>query len=167
MGDEILNRVARWGLTLLVLFILFVLSAIPLDFFHLGEIRPAFLLIAIYYMTILRPSVMSPIVVFLIGIALDLISSFPLGLSALILVSVQWLIKGQRKFLLSQSFKIIWGGFFLVALGTGFIQWIALSLFNLSFYSIKPVLFSVLLSSFIFPLIVLPLSIMHKSLIDE
>jgi len=167
MENEIVNRVARWGLTLLVIVILFILSSIPLDFFHLGEIRPSFMLIAVYYMTILRPSRMSSIMVFLLGLALDLISSFPLGLNALILVSVQWLVRSQRRFLLSQTFKFMWVGFFLVALAAGVVQWLVLSLFNLSIYSIKPVLFSVLLSSFIFPLVTLPLSIVHKSLIDE
>jgi len=162
-----LNRMARWGLTLLVIFILFVLSAVPMDFLHLGEIRPAFMLIAVYYMTILRPSVMSVFLVFCIGIALDLLSSYPLGLNALILVSAQWLVRSQRKFLLSQPYKIIWAGFSIVALVSGIVQLLALSLFNLSLYSPKPVIFSVLLSSFIFPLVTLPLSIVHKSLADE
>ena len=167
MNEKILNRIARWGLTLLVIFVLFLFSSVPLEFFNLGEIRPAFMLIAVYYMTILRPSIISPLLIFLIGIALDLISSFPLGLNAFILVSVQWLVRGQRKFLLSQSFKIIWASFFLIASASGIIQWLALSLFNFSLYSIKPVLFSALLSSFLFPLIALPLYYIHKSLIDE
>lgn len=167
MQDVILNTIARWGLTLLVIFVLFILSAIPLEFFNIGEIRPAFMLIAIYYMTILRPSMISSLLVFLIGLMLDLVSSYPLGLNALILVSVQWLVKGQRKLLMSQPFKIVWGGFFLVALVVGFLQWAVLSLFNFSIYSPKPVIFSALLSSCIFPLLALPLSLIHKSLIDE
>jgi len=167
MQDVILNTIARWGLTLMVIFVLFILSSIPLDFFNMGEIRPAFMLIAVYYMTILRPSVMSSVLVFFIGLALDLASSYPLGLNALILVSVQWMVRGQRKLLLSQSFKIIWGGFAIVALVAGIAQWAALSLFNLSLYSPKPVMFSVLLSSFLFPILALPLSLVHRSLIDE
>lgn len=167
MQDVVLNTVARWGLTLLVIFVLFILSAIPLDFMGLGEIRPSFMLIAVYYMTILRPSVMSYFVVFLIGLALDLASSYPLGLNALILVSVQWLVRSQRKLLLSQSFKIIWGGFALVSMVSGIVQWSILSLFNFSLYSAQPVIFSVLLSSCLFPLLAFPLLLVHKALIDD
>lgn len=167
MQDVVLNKVARWGLTSMVIFVLFILSAIPLDFFNMGEIRPAFMLIAIYYMTILRPSVMPAFVVFLIGLALDLASSYPFGLNAMILVSVQWMVRSQRKLLLSHSFKIIWGGFAIVALIAGIAQWAVLSLFNFSLYSAKPIMFSVLLSSFVFPLLAFPLLLVHKSLIDE
>jgi rod shape-determining protein MreD len=163
--ETILKTVGRWGLALAVLLALILLSAIPFHIPHLGEIRPVFMLMAVYYWTILRPS--SPLAVFALGLVLDLLSGYPLGLNALVLVAVQALTAHNRKFLLGQSFLVIWAGFALVALGTAIVQWGLFSLFNLAFVTPKPALISALLSAFIFPLSALPLAAVYKALADD
>ncbi len=165
--QSVLKIIARWGLTLMVIALLFVLSSMPFDVFGMDGVRPAFMLIAVYYMTILRPDLMSFIVVFLMGIALDLHSGSPLGLNAFILVAVQWLTLSQRKFLVGQSFRVIWAGFAVIAFVTGLVQLLAISLFNMTLFSPVPVVISVCLSAALFPLLALPLSIVHKSLTEE
>jgi|SRR3989304_4650274 len=162
-----LRMVGRWGLALLVLFILFALSAVPFEVPHLGEIRPVFMLMAVYYWTILRSSPLSPLLAFAIGLVIDLLSAYPLGMHALVFVAAQWLTSSQRKFLLGQSFLVIWAGFALIALGAGALQWALFALFNAELLSAKPMLVSVLLSVFLFPLLVLPLSLAHKALADD
>lgn len=166
-NEPLLRTVGRWGLALSVLFVLFALSATPLEIIHLGEIRPAFMLMAVYYWTILRPSLLPPVVVFLIGLALDLLAAYPFGMNALIFVVAQWLTRGQRKFLLGQSFLVTWAGFAMVALGAGVMQWVLFAVFNASLFSAKPMLISTLISSFLFPLVVLPLAMVHRALTDE
>jgi rod shape-determining protein MreD len=166
-NESLLRMVGRWGLVLLVLTALFVLSAIPLEIAHLGEIRPVFMLMAIYYWTILRPSPWSPIAVFVIGLVLDLLAAYPLGMHALIFVLAQWVTGSQRKFLLGQSFLVIWAGFALIALGAGALQWVLFILFNLTLFSARLMLISTVLSVFLFPLLALLLSIVHKALADD
>jgi len=166
-NESLLRTVGRWGLALLVLFVLLALSAAPLEIAHLGEIRPVFMLMTVYYWTILRPSLLPPAVVFLIGLVLDLLSAYPLGMHALIFVVAQGLTRSQRKFLLGQSFLVIWAGFALVALGAGLAQWALFALFNLALLSAKPMLMSVLVSGLLFPLAALPLAMVHRALIDD
>ena len=163
--ESLLRILARWGLALAVLLVLILLSAFPFRIAHLGEIRPVFMLMAVYYWTILRPA--PPVAVFVVGLILDLLSAYPFGMNALVLVAAQALTGHNRKFLLGQSFLVIWAGFALVALGAGVIQWVLFSLFNLALVSVKPVLISVILSSFLFPLSVLPLAAVHKALADS
>ena len=163
--ESILSIVGRWGLGLAVLLVLFLLSVVPFRIAHLGEVRPVFMLMAVYYWTILRPS--PPLLIFVLGLALDLLSAYPFGMNALVLVAVQALTAGQRKFLLGQSFLVIWAGFAMVALGAGVVQWALFSLFDLAFVSAKPMLISVVLSAFLFPLLVLPLAAVHKVLADS
>ena len=163
--ESFLRIVGRWGLGLAVLLVLILLSAVPFRIAHLGEVRPAFMLMAVYYWTILRPA--PPLAVFAVGLVLDLLSAYPFGMNALVLVTAQALTGHNRKFLLGQSFLVIWAGFALVALGAGIVQWALFSLFELAFVSAKPMLISVTLSAFLFPLFVLPLAAVHKALAES
>lgn len=166
-NESLLRTVGRWGLALLVLTALFSLSVMPLDILHLGDVRPAFMLMAVYYWTVLRAPLWAPVAVFAFGLALDLLFAYPLGLQALVFVLAQWLTGSQRKFLLGQSFPVIWAGFALVALGAGALQWALFSLFNLTWFSARLMLVSAALSVCLFPLLAWPLSVVHKALEDD
>lgn len=166
---SILGMLGRWCMTLLLIFFLLVLSSFPFKFGSLGEIRPSFMLMAVYYWAIMRPSTLAPIATFIVGLAFDLMGGFPLGLNALTLVLAQWVTRSQRKFLLGQTFIVIWMGLALVALGAGLLQWVLYSSFNqhFDFAALKPVLLSVFMTSAIFPLIVLPLAAFNRSLAER
>jgi len=164
-NESYLRIVGRWGLVLSGVFVLLILSVFPFKIAHRGEIRPAFLLMAVYYWAILRPPM--PLAAFVLGIFLDLLSDYPTGMSALILVTVQWLTSNQRKFFLGQSFLVIWAGFALVALAAGIVQWVLFSLFDMTLVPARSMLISALLSSFLFPLVVWPLSRVYKALVDH
>lgn len=163
---SIIGMLGRWCMTFLLIFLLLVLSSFPFKIGGFGEIRPSFMLMAVYYWAIMRPSTLAPMATFVVGLAFDLMGGFPLGLNALTLVLAQWLTRTQRKFLLGQSFLVIWMGLALVALGSGLLQWVLYSTFNQHFdlVALKPVLFSVFMTAAIFPLIVLPLAAFNRSL---
>lgn len=155
----------QWGLVLLAVLVLTLLSAIPLHIVHLAEVRPMFMLMAVYYWTMLRPT---PVVgVFLLGLLLDLISDYPLGMNAFVLLLAQILTTHNRKFLLGQSFLVTWAGFAVVALGAGLLEWLLFSLFNFTLVSTKSVLLSVVLSAFLFPVVVLPLAAVNRALLGR
>ncbi|MBI3441978.1 MAG: rod shape-determining protein MreD [Proteobacteria bacterium] len=166
-NESLLRMIGRWGLALAMLLVLFVFSAAPLEIARLGEIRPVFMLMAVYYWTILRPALLPAPAVFAIGLVLDLLSAAPFGMNALILVLAQWLIRSQRKFLLGQSFLMIWAGFAAIATGAGLMQWGLFVMFNLTLFSAKPMLVSVVISTLLFPLFVWPLSAVHKALMTH
>ena len=163
--DSLLRTLGRWGLALATILGLVLLSAVPLQIAHLGEVRPVFMLMAVYYWTILRHS--PPFAVFLLGLVLDLLSDYPLGMNALVLVLAQALTAYNRKFLLGQSFMVMWAGFAVVALGAGLVQWMLFCLYNLALVSAKSMLISTALSAFLFPVAVLPLAAVHKVLSDQ
>lgn len=167
--ESLFGALGRFLLTFLAIFLLLVLSTFPFSIGHFGEIRPSFLLMAIYYWAIMRPSTLPPLATFAIGIAYDLMSGFPLGLNAMTLVVAQWLTRTQRKFLLGQSFVVIWMGLMLVSLGAGLLQWLLYSLFywHFDFSSIRAVLMSVVMTAAIFPLIVLPLSAFNRTMAER
>lgn len=163
---------SAWGVVLrrmivaAVLLALLVLSALPLNIARLGEIRPSFMLMAVYYGTILRPQTLPPVAVFIIGVVLDFLSAWPPGMQALVMVAVQWLTRSQRKFLLGQPFPVIWVGFAMIALGSGIVQWGLFSLLNFTFVPLKAMLAGVVFSTFVFPLAAMPLHMVYKALTD-
>lgn len=163
------SMLGRWAMTAVFIVVLLVLSTFPFKIGHFGEIRPSFMLMAIYYWAIMRPSTLSPIATFIVGIAFDLMGGFPLGLNAMTLLIVQWATRRQRKFVLGQGFIVLWMGLALVSLGAGLFQWAVYSAFHQNFQpgSLKPVLTSVVMTTVIFPLIVLPLSAFNKSLAER
>lgn len=166
---SILSMLGRWAMTAGLILLLLVLSSFPFKIGNFGEIRPSFMLMAVYYWAIMRPSTLPPIATFIVGLAFDLMAGFPLGLNAMTLVIAQWVTRSQRKFLLGQSFLVIWMGLTLVSFGAGVFQWLLYSLFNQQFelVALRPILVSVLMTSAIFPLIVLPLAAFNRSLAER
>lgn len=164
--EYVLPAIWRAGIVLLALSVLLGLSLIPLEVAHLGDIRPFFMLAAIYYWAIMRPSMIPAALVFLLGLLLDLLYAYPLGMQALVLVTAYWVARGQRRFLMGQSFRVIWATFSVVALASGLIQWTAFSIFSLSLAPLQPPLVSSLLTALIFPLLVMPLSLVVRALSD-
>lgn len=163
-GGSAFDSLGRLGITVAVLFALVVLSAFPFPFLGLAEIRPAFVLVAVYYWAVFRPQMLPPAGAFLAGFVLDLVSFYPPGMSALTLVVVQWLVRTQRKILLGQNFMVIWAAFGLVSFLTALLQWGVFSLFSLHLMSIRPVLGSALLTVVVFPLIAKPLFLINRAL---
>ncbi len=165
--EVMLGVIGRLGLTLLVLFLLLTLSAFPFHAGSLGMIRPVFILIAIYYWSITRPDMLPPLATFVTGIVFDLLCGYPLGMTALTLVAVQWAMRLQRKFLSGQPFRVIWAGMGLVALGAGFVQWLLFSIFYGDIVPLLPVLASVIVTVAVFPLFVPLLAKFNKMLADR
>ncbi|HRI76425.1 MAG TPA: rod shape-determining protein MreD [Alphaproteobacteria bacterium] len=147
----LLSAASRLGLMCLVIFVLLIVSTFPLPGAHFSEVRPAFVLMAVFYWTILWPGVFTYFLTFCLGIALDLLAGFPPGLNALPLVLVQWITFRQRKFLLGQPFRVVWAGLALVAVCTGALQWLMYSIFTGHAIAVRPQVVSVVLTCALFP----------------
>jgi len=160
--EPVTAMLGRWALTLLAICVLILLSIVP--FGAMGEIRPSFMMMAVYYWAIMRPATLSPPAAFAAGAAYDLLAGVPFGLNALTLVLVQWITRLQRKFLLGQPFLVMWAGLGLVALGASLLQWGLVCLFDWRLMSVKPALMSALLTAAFYPLAVMPLSAFNKTL---
>jgi rod shape-determining protein MreD len=109
--QEKLNGLWRGALVHLSTLLLLLLSTVSFAAPYISQVRPFLVLMAVYYWAIYRPTIMPPLVVFLMGLMLDILTYAPLGLNALLLVAVQWIVRGQRVFLTGQPFIMIWIGF--------------------------------------------------------
>jgi rod shape-determining protein MreD len=165
--EPILTMLWRWAVTVFVVAVLIALSAYPFHIGDFGEIRPSFMVMAVYYWAVMCPPMLSPFAAFLSGAVFDLITGLPFGLNAMTLVVVQWITRSQRKFLMGQPFLVMWMGLGIVSIGAGVLQWAAVSVFNWAIMPLEPNLMSAALTTVIFPLAVLPLSLFNKPLAER
>ena len=145
-----------------LVFLLLNVSAVTFSFAK--AMKPDFLLIAVYYWAIYRPTLTPPAFIFLLGIALDFLSGAPTGFYALTYVTAHWITRNQRTFLMGQPFITLWLGFAFVALVAGMLQWGIYAITKMSLPGILPLGISFGASIFLFPPIVLPLFLIHRIL---
>lgn len=148
------------ALTILILGLNIVSFSLP----YSGEIKPFLMLIAIYYWSVYRPTLLPVWLAFSYGLILDLLAGFPVGVNAIIFVLVRWIITDQRLYLTGQSFLMSWYAFGATALGAGILQWLIFSAAALRFLPFSSGLASLLLSIFLFPFFSIILHGVHKLL---
>ena len=163
-ASSVIGRIV--AATAALLFLL-LLGALPLRISGLGDIRPLFILIAVYYWSLTRPHMLSLIVICLMGILFDLLAAYPLGITALALMAVHWLVTSQRKYLLGQSFRVVWAGMAIVAFSVAIVEWLLFSLLYGDVFPLLPVLISALVTTALFPVFVPLLSRVNKLLADH
>ena len=159
-----MTDILRLSLVHAFLFVLLVLNMMALPLPFMGDLNPAWALIAIFYWSVYRPTLVPPALCFGAGIAIDLLSGGIIGLNAFIFVVVQLLVRSQRRFLMGQPYVMTWLVFGLMVLSIGLIQWGMQSIAQARILDVLPVMISALASFFIFPYISLLLNGLHRLL---
>lgn len=131
---------------------LVLVGMVPLHLPLYAPVAPALALMAVYYWTIHRPDLLRPSAVFLIGLLQDLLSGGPLGLNALVLLAVHWVVLNQRRYFLTGTFALMWFGFGLIVLGAAFLQWAAHSALNATLMRLDTALGQAMLTLALFPM---------------
>jgi rod shape-determining protein MreD len=156
-APSLLQRIDLWlrcitpvAITLLLALLPLVPLNMPLDF----GVVPAFTLMSVYYWTIYRPDLMPVGVIFLIGVAQDLLAGGPLGLTALILVGTYAVIVTQRRTFLNKPFPLAWGGFLVTAVAATVVSWLVASLLAGHTLELSQAFMQLLVTFLIFPLLV-------------
>jgi rod shape-determining protein MreD len=133
--------------------VLVLLSVLPVPAPGYTAIAPAFALMSLYHWAIYRPNLMPFPAVFAIGLLHDLLTGAPVGLFALVFLTVYGVALTQRRFIAGKSFLIYWLGFAIVTSGGALESWILACLWHLRVLDPDPVVFQYLLSVGTFPLL--------------
>lgn len=171
MSHVISYEFVKWAVRLLLaqgtIIVFLLLNVVSFSLPHAGDFKPFFLLMAVYYWAIYRPTVMPVAYTFILGLVMDLLSELPVGASALILIALQVTVRRSRLFLMGQPYVMVWFGFFLTAVANAFCLWVIMSLSTLSFVSLTALfqtLVAALLSTLLFPLATIALRGVHRIL---
>ena len=159
-----IDNALRLAVPQVLLLFLLLLSFVSLPLPHVGVTRPYLVLMAVYYWSVYRPTLVPPVLCFVVGIVMDIISGGPLGLNALVLVIVQWIVRGQRRFLMGQPYTTTWAVFAVIVLISAVAQWGLYGLAQMQWPLFMPVAGSIFLSLLLFPFITLLFVIIHRIL---
>ena len=151
-GWQRLDQLGRNLLPGLLAVLFLLLSVVPVNVPHFGQVAPGLTLIAVYYWAVQRPSLFPPSLAFGLGLLQDLLSGNALGASAVIFVAVQWAVRAQRRFLIGRPFVLVWWGFLLVALAAAVAEWLLFCAMNFVITPIEPAVVSAGISIALFPL---------------
>jgi rod shape-determining protein MreD len=115
----------RWlGVPLLQVMVATILFALPIRFWGLSLPEPVFALPVAFAWAVIRPSMLAPVGVMIMGLFLDLLWGSPTGLWAVCLLLAYGVTLGGRSMLAGQSRGMMWAWFAAVtalALGAGYV----------------------------------------------
>jgi rod shape-determining protein MreD len=132
---------------------LLLLTAIPTHLPGFAGVAPVLPLMGVYYWAIYRPDLLPAWAAFLVGVLYDILAGTPLGVHALVLLLVQGVAAGQRRFFLGKSFMVAWWAFGLLAAGSAGLSWILVAILSGQILDPRPVLFQYVLTLGLFPLL--------------
>ncbi|MCG8503659.1 MAG: rod shape-determining protein MreD [Sphingomonadales bacterium] len=133
--------------------ILIFAAAVPM---HVGQFEfftPKVLLIMVYYWTIHFPERLTLGTVFLLGLFEDLLLGAPLGMNALVLALVHFLLVGQLNVFIGRPFVLTWAGFLPVVLSAAVIFWLMSSMDHGAFLSPVQFLLQAMVTMALYPLL--------------
>ncbi|ANK82291.1 rod shape-determining protein MreD [Minwuia thermotolerans] len=159
MSDDRIWHPSRLLLALpgLVTVLLILVGSVPIGAPLVGPVLPAFGMIAVFVFAVQRPDLMPHWLAFLIGLAQDLVTGGPLGLNALLLMVVQAVCAGQRRFLVGRPFALAWAGFAVIALPAALAQWLIACIYFAEIVPIGDVMLQAGSTVALFPFVAAPL----------
>ena len=112
------------GLPMLLCVVATVILATPLRVYGLALPEPVFPLIAAFAWAVIRPSILPPFALLILGLFLDVFWGGPQGLWPLCLLTAYAAVLGARRLINGQDFLVMWAWYALVlavAFGAGFL----------------------------------------------
>jgi len=117
---------------------LIVLGASNFQLSGISEFIPSFAVMAIFFWAIYVPKFMPQWFCLLLGIFQDAINGTVLGQSAVINLILWGIIYSQRRFLIKESFPVLYGIFIITSLAASGLQWLIFCLVTAKiFFSIS------------------------------
>jgi rod shape-determining protein MreD len=104
------------GLPMLVCAAAMVLVAIPFRLFGFALPEPVFPMVLAFAWAVIRPSILGPLALFLIGMFTDLFWGGPVGLWTLSLLLAYLGILVARTLMVGQSGRVLWGWYIVCCL---------------------------------------------------
>lgn len=125
-----LGRFASIAIPFLTALICVLIGAVPFSVSNGFLVTPLFPLMAIFYWSIVRPDLMGPTPVFIIGLLQDIYTAGPPGFWALIFLAAYAFSVSQRILFTGRFALGPWLGFAMTALMAVFLAWVIASIFH-------------------------------------
>ncbi len=159
-----LDIAARHAFPAFTTVMMMLLTELPLKMPGQAALLPAVALIAVWFWSLVRPSSMPPLAVFVIGFLLDLRAYLPLGSGVLTLLIAHGMAARFGRGLVQQGFAMVWLVFGFVATGAAALLWLLTALLTFRLLSPAPALFQAAITAALYPVLAIPFASAHRTL---
>ncbi len=132
---------------------LVLISVLPISLPGTGPITPALTLMAVYYWSVYRPDLLPIAATFIVGVVQDTLSGAPLGMTSLVLLSVQGVVMAQYRFFSGRTFMIEWWGFLVIAPAAITATYLLATIYSGTLLPVRPFGFQLMLTVALYPCI--------------
>ncbi len=161
-----LDMAARRGFPGSTTALLLLVTAAPLGVPGQAELQASIALACVFFWSLFRPASMPPVVVFAVGLLVDLLGYAPPGVGVLSLLIAHGLALRWRRVLVRQGFLLVWLAFVCVAAGTAALQWALTSLLTFRLLPPGPGLFQAAIGAGLYPALATLLTRAHHTLAE-
>ncbi len=126
---------------------------------------PDLAFMAVYFWRMVRPDLLRPSAVFLVGFLLDALSGAPLGMSSLAYLIAILMVGRLAQVIVPLSGLFWFGGFVLAAATVTVLSWVVVSLWSLSFVPLLPLAVSLIWTVLLYPLMGMALMLVMRLLV--
>jgi rod shape-determining protein MreD len=157
-ADALARAALPGGLTAILL----VLAAVPVGLFGLV---PAVALPCVFFWSVFRPATLPPPAVFGLGLLQDLLTAAPPGAGVLVLLVTHGLAARWRRFLVKQSFLVVWLAFCGFTAGAALLGGALQALLLWRFLPVPPGFWQALLTAGLYPGLAWVLTRVHEAML--
>ncbi len=158
--DVILRYICVYGIVAVAFFLDVMVFPAPFS----AVMTVPFLFITIFYWAIFRPTLLSPFLIFVLGLLFDSMTGGILGYSSVVFVLVRWGLLDQRAFLASQPFLMLWFVFTVLYTGLVVMKWAVFGFVDMQWHSLDTIIPELAAGCITFPIVTAVLHISHKLL---
>jgi rod shape-determining protein MreD len=142
-----------------------VVGLLPLPAPGYAVLTPAFALMAVYHWSVYRPDLLPPSLLFVVGIAQDLIAGTTIPASALMLLLARAGVLRFRRHFVGRGFPFVWAGFAGLAAAATLGLWALHCVLQLSLFDLRTAIVGCVLTVALFPAASLALGRSQRALI--
>ncbi len=144
--------------------LLMLVCQAPFGIAEQAALLPAVTLSSVWFWSLFRPAAMPPLVVFALGLLLDLLGYLPLGVGVLTALLVHGLAVRLRRQLARQGFVMIWLTFAVVAIPAAALGWGLTMLLSLRMLPAGPAALQAVLCAALYPTLAILFARAHRSI---
>ena len=133
--------------------VLVLISTIPFHIPGFGPVAPNFILMAVFFWGVHRVKLFTNVIVFFVGLLLDILVGTPPGLNAIVLILVRTFAVSQARIFRGKPFLVLWLGFGLISLVTGAVIWALNAIYHMTLIDPLPIVFQMAMTFTVFPLL--------------
>ncbi len=161
-----LDIAARAGVPGCMTALLMLLTQAPFGIPQQAALLPAVALCCVWFWSLFQPDNLPAPLVFVFGLAMDLLGYLPLGIGVFTLLAVHGAALALPRSLSRRGFVRMWIVFAAVAAAGSLTMWLLVMLLSFRLLSPYPALFMAILTIAIFPILAVPLAAAHRLITD-